>query len=144
MDIVQVFLLIGSIWSVIIWYGPLVFPFIKSVSKKFNDLKDFLALPRPPKLKREYVKQMTSYAEEIGNLDDGTKDILNQMVVDWENDEIFDTKGCIDQIFALYEDIITIMEKSVLSDREKLKKTAFKKETIKDLKKLLQQRLRQL
>jgi len=71
-----------------------------------------------------------SYAEEISNLDNDVQETLNDLVVKWENDEIFDREECIKHVFHLYEDIIDIMENVSLSNREKLKKTADIKENI--------------
>jgi hypothetical protein len=141
MDFVNGMLFISSVWSVCIWYGPMVFNFLK---QKTNNVKAFLALPRPPKLNKDISKHIKpkqmaelSYAEEIANLDDDVKEALNELVVDWENDEIFDREGCIEHVFDLYEDIIEIMENTSLSNREKLKKTEDIKECISTCRELI-------
>ena len=59
------------------------------------------------------------------------------MVVDWENEELFDREGCIEHMFDLYEDIIEIMENARLSPREKLIKTKDIKDSIETCRKLV-------
>ena len=123
MDFLNGMLFMSAIFSLCIWYDSFRFCSIQ--------------LPRSTKLinnSSKHIKpnQMNelSYAEEISNLDNDVQETLNDLVVKWENDEIFDREECIKHVFHLYEDIIDIMENVSLSNREKLKKTADIKENI--------------